>query len=124
VSNRTIMDPGSLLEITAKAEVRDGEVKLFANTVNLLELKKEENLAKGLEIRLRSADLGVLDEFEKVLVSLKGAPSKAKGFIDIFIPISSSREGHWRLSGSFGIDIAFQKAIKANSYVELVTEVD
>jgi len=124
VSNRTIMDPGTLLELTAKAEVRDGEVRLFANTINLLELKEEKNTAKGLEIRLRSAELCVLDEFEKVLLSLKDVPSKAKGFIDILIPISSSREGHWRLSGSFGIDIAFQKAIKANSFVELVTEVD
>ena len=124
VSNRQIMETGSLLEITAKAEVRDGEVRLFANTISLLELKEEKNFAKGLEIRLRSADSDVLDEFEKVLLSLKDAPSKVKGFIDVFIPISSSREGHWRLSDNFGIDIAFQKAIKANSFVELVTEVD
>jgi DNA polymerase-3 subunit alpha len=78
VSNRTIMDPGTLLELTAKAEVRDGEVRLFANTINLLELKEEKNTAKGLEIRLRSAELCVLDEFEKVLLSLKDAPSKPK----------------------------------------------
>ena len=37
----------------------------------LLELKEEKNLAKGLEIRLRSADLDVLDEFEKVLIITK-----------------------------------------------------
>ena len=65
-----------------------------------------------------------LMNLKRFLLSLKDAPSKAKGFIDVLIPISSSREGHWRLSGSFGIDIAFQKAIKANSFVELVTEVD
>ena len=123
VANRAILEAGALVELTAKVEDRDGEIRLFANSITSLELTGEASVIKGLQIRLRSASIETLDELEKTLTELKKAPAKTTGYVEIFAPLEAGREGHWRLPGKFGIDTAIQKAIKANRAVELITEI-
>jgi len=121
--NRNILEAGALIELTAKAESREGEISLFANTVSSLELTGEAALIKGLQIRLRSATIETLDELEKTLETLKSAPAKTTGYVEILAPLDGSREGHWRLPGKWGIDASIQKAIKAHRAVETITEI-
>jgi len=122
-SNRAILEAGALVELTAKVEDREGEIRLFANSITSLELTGEASVIKGLQIRLRSASIETLDELEKTLLELKKAPAKTMGYVEILVPLEASREGHWRLSGKFGIDPAIQKAIKSHKSVELITEI-
>ena len=121
--NRNILEAGALIELTAEAKDREGEISLFANTVTSLELTGEAAHIKGLQIRLRSATIETLDELEKTLETLKSAPAKTTGYVEIFAPLGDSREGHWRLPGKWGIDASIQKAIKAHRAVEMITEV-
>ena len=122
-ANRSILEAGALVELTAKVEDREGEIRLFANSITSLELTGEASVIKGLQIRLRSASIETLDELEKTLSELKKAPAKTMGYVEILVPLEASREGHWRLSGKFGIDPAIQKAIKSHRAVELITEI-
>jgi len=122
-ANRSILEAGALVELTAKVEDREGEIRLFANSITSLELTGEASVIKGLQIRLRSASIETLDELEKTLIELKKAPAKTMGYVEILAPLGIEREGHWRLPGKFGIDPAIQKAIKANRTVELITEI-
>ena len=122
-ANRSILEAGALVELTAKVEDREGEMRLFANSITSLELTGEASVIKGLQIRLRSASIETLDELEKTLSELKKAPAKTMGYVEVLVPLEASREGHWRLSGKFGIDPAIQKAIKSHKAVELITEI-
>jgi len=122
VANRAILEAGALVKLTVKAENRDGDVRLFANTIASLDLTQAPAQIKGLQIRLRSATIETLDELEKTLETLKSAPAKTTGYVEIFAPLDGSREGHWRLSGRYGIDPEIQKAIKSHRAVELITE--
>ena len=122
-ANRAILESGALIELTAKVEDRNDEIRLFANSVTSLELTGEASIVKGLQIRLRSANIETLDELEQTLTELKKAPTKTLGYIEVFLPLEAGREGHWRLPGRFGIDPAIQKAIKAHRSVELITEI-
>jgi len=121
--NRGILEAGALIELTAEAKDREGEISLFASTVTSLELTGEASMIKGLQIRLRSATIETLDELEKTLETLKSAPAKTQGYVEIFAPLDGAREGHWRLPGKWGIDASIQKAIKANRSVETITEI-
>jgi hypothetical protein len=112
-----------LIEVTAKAEAREGEISLFASTVTSLEFTGDVSLIKGLQIRLRSATIETLDELEKTLENLKSAPAKTTGYVEILAPLGDQREGHWRLPGKWGIDESIQKAIKAHGAVETITEI-
>jgi len=122
IANRSILDAGAIIELTVKAEERDGEIRLFANTISSLELNPDIQI-KGLQIRLRSATMETLDELEKTLENLREAPSKSRGYVEVFAPLDGSREAHFRLKGKFGIDTAIQKAIKANRSVETIEEI-
>ena len=121
--NRNILEAGALIELTAEAKDREGEISLFASTVTSLELTGEAAHIKGLQIRLRSATIETLDELQKTLETLKAAPAKTQGYVEILAPLGDQREGHWRLPGRFGIDASIQKAIKAHRAVEMITEI-
>ena len=121
-TKRSILEAGALVKLTVKAEDRDGEIRFFANTIDSLDVTQTAEI-KGLKIRLRSATIETLDELQKTLETLKSAPSKSQGYVEILAPLEGSREGYWRLNGRFGIDSAIQKAIKANRFVELIEEI-
>jgi len=122
-ANRSILEAGALVELSVKLEGKDGEIRLFANSVSSLELTSEASVIKGLQIRLRNASIETLDELEKTLGELTKAPANTTGYIEVLAPLEAGREGHWRLPGKFGIDPAIQKAIKAHRAVELITEI-
>jgi len=119
---RSILEAGAMVKLSVKAEDRDGEIRFFANTIDSLDVTQTTQI-KGLKIRLRSATIETLDELQKTLETLKAAPSKTQGYVEILAPLEGSREGYWRLNGRYGIDTKIQKAIKANSAVELIEEI-
>jgi len=121
-SSRSILEAGSIVEVTAKVDERDGEKKIFSNTIAALEMSTAARVA-GLKIRLRSASIESLDALQKCLETLKTAPAKSMGYIEIIAPLGEHREGHWRLPGKIGVDGAVQAAIKATKLVETIEEI-
>ena len=121
-ANRDILNAGSLIELTGKADERDGEIKIFTNTIASLELTTETRI-KGLEIRLRAGSENHLNILEDCIEQLRSAPCKTMGYVDVIIPLDDKREGQWRLPGKIGVDKAIQKAIKATKIVETIEEI-
>ncbi len=121
-AKRDIMVAGALVEVTAKVDERDGEIKIFSNTIEPLIVDMTVK-PKGLKLRLRSAQTDALTELETCLEALKSAPSKNSGFIEIIAPLGHNREGYWRLPGKLGIDPSIQSAIKATKLIETIEEV-
>lgn len=121
-SNRDILHAGAMIEVSAKIDERDGEIKIFANMLSSLELSSLPRI-KGIEIRLRSCDEATLDQLKDCLESLRTAPGKIKGYIDVIVPLAPKREARFRLPGKVGIDPKIQAAIKANAPVETITEI-
>ncbi len=122
-ANRDNLTPGNLVRVTAKAEGGEGEVRLFADAVAPLDAKPPELKVVGLDIRLRNATVETLDALEALLNQLKNAPYQNSGFIQITAPLDDSREAQWKLKGQWGVDVKIQKAIKANSSVEIIREI-
>jgi len=116
-AHRDILEAGMLVELTVKADRRDGEIKLFTNTINSLNVTAREMAVAGLEIRLRAATPEALDLLEKTLTEIKNVPSKAMGYVEIIAPIGPGREAHWRLPGKIGTESAIQKALKATKTI-------
>lgn len=124
VSNREILEAGMLVEVTAKADRRDGEIKLFTNSISSLNVQPEEQMSiKGLTLRLRTATPEALDMLEKTLAEIKNVPSKTMGYVEIIAPIGPGREAQWRLPGKIGTETTIQKALKATKIIETITEI-
>jgi len=105
-TQRDILEAGMLIEATVKADRRDGEIKLFTNSVSSLNVTAREMSVKGLEIRLRVATPEALDALEECLQEIKNVPSKAMGYVEIIAPIGPGREAQWRLPGKIGTEPA------------------
>jgi len=112
-----------LIEAVVKADRRDGEIRLFTNSLNSLDVQAESLAVKGLELRLRTAEPGALDTLEKTLKEISNVPSKTMGYIEVIAPIAPGREAQWRLPGKVGIEPAIQKALKATKIIETITEI-
>ncbi|MGJ8564068.1 MAG: DNA polymerase III subunit alpha [Alphaproteobacteria bacterium] len=121
--NREILSAGSVIELMASVDERDGELKIFANKVASLEAAKDEQRVKGLEVRLRSGTADSLDILQSCIEGIKEMPCTTMGYLDVIIPLGAQREGHWRIARRIGIDAAIQKAIKANQIVETIDEI-
>lgn len=122
-ANRDILEAGMLIEVMAKADRRDGEIKLFTNTINSLDVRPEKMVVKGLELRLRTASPEALDVLEKTLTEIRNVPSKTMGYVEIVVPIGPGREAHWRLPEKIGTENSIQKALKATKIIETITEI-
>lgn len=121
-TNRNIMEAGAIVEVTAKVDERDGEIKIFSNSITSLEVSVQMRV-QGLKIRLRSASIESLDALEACLISLKETPAKTMGYIEVVAPLGNNREGYWRLPGKMGIDAPVQAAIKATKLIETIEEI-
>lgn len=121
-ARREIMVAGGLVMVTAKVDERDGEIKIFSNTIEPL-LVDTSIKPKGLKLRLRSATPESLSHLERCLDGLRSAPSKTSGYLEIIAPLGHNREGHWRLPGKIGIDPTIQAAIKATKLIETIEEI-
>ena len=131
-AKRDVMTAGDLVVVDVSAESNDGELRLFADNVNLLggssatksqKTEAVKTAPAGLKIRLRQGDIQALDELKAMLERLRDTPYQMSGYIELIIPLNEKREAAWRLDGRWAIDPSVRKAIKANSAVETIAEI-
>ena len=131
-AKRDVMTAGHLVVVDVSAESNDGELRLFAENVNMLSGASVSNAASsetekakpvGLKIRLRQGDIETLDELKATLETLRNTPYQMSGYIELVLPLNEKREAAWRLDGRWAIDPSVRKAIKANSAVETIAEI-
>ncbi len=119
---RDIMSAGALVEVQVSVDERDGELKIFGNSIASLDTQAQQKL-KGLIIRLRSANDESLDDLHEVISAVKAAPSRKMGFVDIIAPLEAGREAHWRLPDKIGIGDKARAALKSSRFVEVIEDV-
>lgn len=128
--NREKLMAGNIIRMKVKAERNDGETRLFADAVDVLDGMSESPSAEkpvaapaGLKIRLRNSNIETLDELKATLEQLRNTPYQMSGYIELVLPLTEKREAAWRLDGRWAIDPSIRKAIKANSAVETIAEI-
>ncbi len=121
--HRDVLVAGMLVEVIVKADRRDGDIRLFTNSVSSLNVQAESLAVKGLTVRLRSATPEALDTLEKTLEEIRNVPSKTMGYVEIIVPIGPGREAQWRLPGKIGLEKTIQKALKSTKIIETITEI-
>ena len=129
-AHRDKLIAGNIITVQVKAERNEGETRLFAEGVKMLtgftetsSSEKAPTAPAGLKIRLRKADIETLDELQATLERLRNTPYQMSGFIELVLPLTDKREAAWRLEGRWAIDPSVRKAIKANSAVEIISEI-
>ena len=120
--SREIMSAGAIVEIQVSVDQRDGELKVFGNSVASLDSDVQQTL-KGIIIRLRVANDESLDDLAQSIDAVKNAPSRKMGYVEVIAPIEAGREAHWRLPDNVGIGEKAQAALKSSRFVELIEEV-
>lgn len=118
-ANRDIMEAGSIVQLTAKVDERDGELKIFTDSISSLNFKAAQKVV-GLEVKLRSASEDDLTRLEACLESVRAAPSPQMGYMEVVVPLGHKREAQWRLPFKIGIDDNAKKAIRATRLVEAI----
>ena len=130
-AKRDIMAAGHLVCVHVSAESNDGELRMFAENVMMLDgaavsastVDGTKAAPAGLKIRLRQSDIETLDELKATLEQLRNSPYQMSGYIELVLPLNEKREAAWRLEGRWAIDPSVRKAIKANSAVETIAEI-
>ncbi len=119
---RDIMSAGALVEVQVSVDERDGELKIFGNSVASLDADMQQSL-KGIVIRLRIANDESLDDLEASIEAVKNAPSRKMGYVDVIAPLEAGREAQLRLPGKIGIGDKARAALKSSRFVEVIEEV-
>ena len=122
-ANRDSLKAGMLIEVTVTADRRDGEIKLFSNTLEALNVQVAEASVEGIKLRLRTATPEALDVLEKCLAEIRNVPSKSMGYVEIVMPIGPGREALWRLPEKIGLEPSIQKALKSTKIIETIEEI-
>ena len=130
-AKRDVMTAGYLVCVHVSAESNDGELRMFAENVTMLDgaavsasaAEATKAAPAGLKIRLRQSDVETLDELKATLERLQNSPYQMSGYIELILPLNEKREAAWRLEGRWAIDPSVRKAIKANSAVETIAEI-
>lgn len=122
VRHRDILQAGTLLEFQIKLDMRDGELRMTVNGVKPLTGGRADIAPKisGLDIYIQSAD--TLEALKRCIDGLESAPMKAKGKMNVIVPIEDAREIALKLPGQYGLDATFQAALKAVPGVEKISE--
>jgi len=122
VRHRDILKAGNLLELQVKLDMRDGELSFTVNTVKLLGGASGDTAPKisGLDVYIRNGE--TLEALKRCIAGLESAPMKAKGKMNIIVPIEDAREIALKLPGQYGLDDTFQAALKAVPGVEKINE--
>ena len=115
--SREILNVGSLVEVTVKAEARDGEMKLFSDKIVSLDTSMEA-VVRGLTIRLRNVD--AVSGLRQRLEGFAGAASKSKGKVTLIIPLDETREGVFDLPGLHSMDNTISQALMTVPGVEVI----
>ena len=121
VRHREILKAGALLELQIKLDMRDGELSMTVNSVKPLSGSGAEAAPqiRGLDVYIRNAD--TLEALKRCIAGLENAPMKAKGRMNIIVPIEDAREIALKLPGQYGLDDTFQAALKAVPGVEKIS---
>ncbi len=120
MASREIMKVGKLVEVSAKVEGRDGEIKIYANKVAPLDMVIN-GVTTAFKIHLRSADVAAL--VQSRLESFANAPSKSRGKITAILPIDGGREAEFELAGRYCMDEAIYNALRSVSGVEKIDRI-
>ena len=123
VKSRELLVAGTLLELLVKLDLRDGELSMTVNSVQPLGGSMGETaapLVKGLDIYIRNAE--TLEALKRCIAGLESASMKAKGKMNIIVPIENAQEIALKLPGRYGLDDTFQAALKAVDGVEKIDE--
>lgn len=117
---REILQPGQMLELQIKMDMREGELRLTAQSVQSLSTSaKTARTLKGMDIYIRNEK--TLESLQKCIAGLQDAPVRAKGQLNIIVPVAGAREMLIKLPGRHGLDEAHQKALRALPGVEKVS---
>jgi len=119
---RDIMTAGAIVEVQVTVDEREGELKIFGNSVSSLDSEITQSL-KGIIIRLRIANEDSLDDLQAAITAVKNAPSRKMGYVEVIAPLEAGREAQWRLPDKVGIGEKAQAALKSSRFVELIDEV-
>ena len=116
---RALLDPGTSISFRAKARLRDGDLKLSAEHIELLD-QADLSGCKGVKVFLeRGAAFG---EIAKVTEALRGATSSNFGELRIVVELPDGCEVELQAAGRFPIDVAARRALKSAAGVEAVAE--
>jgi DNA polymerase-3 subunit alpha len=116
---RDFLDPGTSVSFRAKARLRDGDLKLSAEKIELLDQTDMSGCA-GIKVFLARG--APIDELARVTETLRGATSSSFGELRVVLELADGREVEIQAPGRFPIDVAARRALKSASGVDLVAE--
>jgi DNA polymerase-3 subunit alpha len=116
---RDFLDPGTSVSFRAKARLRDGDLKLSAEKIELLDQADMSGCA-GIKVFLARG--APIDELARVTETLRGATSSSFGELRVVVELADGREVEIQAPGRFPIDVAARRALKSASGVDLVAE--
>jgi len=94
-TSREILTAGAVVVVQAKLEMRDGEIRIFADHISSLDTTVIAASIEGFTLRLRSTAPEQLDQVHQTLAALANAPSKKMGRVEIIFPMDDGREGFY-----------------------------
>jgi DNA polymerase-3 subunit alpha len=114
---RDILEPGQAVAITVRARAKDGEVRFFGDSAELV-AKAVENVVAGLRVHLapRSAEIEALKR------RLEGVTNPRGGEIVLVAGVGAGREVEVKLPGRFTLDGSVRGAIKTAPGVVFVED--
>jgi len=114
---RELLEPGKAVAITVRASAKDGEVRFFGDTAELVE-KAVANVVAGLRVHVapRSAEIEALKRRLEAVSSVRG------GEIVLVAGIGGGREVELKLPGRFSLDPAVRGALKTAPGVVFVED--
>ena len=123
VASREHLVAGTLLEMQIKLEMREGELRMSGNSIKPLAHDGAVNAApKALGLNVYVSNQQALEALKRCIAGLESAPAKAKGSMNIIVPLDEAREATLKLPGRYSLDTPFQAALKAVSGVEKVSQ--
>jgi len=122
-TSRDLLTAGSVVVVQAKLEMRDGEIRIFADNISSLDTTSVAAAIEGFTLRLRSTAPEQLDEVHQTLAALSNAPSKKMGRVEIIFPMDDGREGLMALPIRIGTDDKIRSALKACRVIETIDDI-
>lgn len=130
-ANRELLNAGNLLELQVKLNLREGEIRMSANSIRTLENIGEENSSvvvtedrapkySGVNIYLRNQE--ALEALKRCIAGLDSVPVQTKGKMHVVIPLDATREVELKLPGRYNLDPKFKSALKSVPGVEKISE--
>ena len=117
-AKRDIMQPGALLDLSLKLEDREGEMKIYTNSVDVLggagasvKAVKKDTPPRGVTIYIDSTD--ALGPLKSRIDSLADAPARHYGDMHIIAPLGDAREYEIKLSERVSMDKNFLASLKS-----------